>query len=411
MQPAGRIAPQPWMKAPATRAVFDALGATGATARFVGGCVRDALIGRAITDIDIATDAVPDATIAALREAGIKAVPTGLQHGTVTAVADGRPFEVTTLRRDVSTDGRHAEVAFTDDWRADAARRDFTFNALFLDPDGAYYDFFDGVPDLQAGRVRFVGDPAARIAEDYLRIMRFFRFFAHYGQLAPDKAVLSVCRDAAPGLQRLSAERVRDETLKLLAAPDPVAAWSYMQSVGVIACWYPRLTDHRRLARLCSIEEAIGRRDTLRRLAALDSGDAAQGRELAERLRLSNQQRDRLAAMLAPLDGFSVGVSDKALRVFVYRRGRQRVVDQLLLRAAEAGFVDLSRLLPRIEWAENWQIPVLPVTGRDALNCGVPHGTAVGRALAAVEAWWEAHDFAPDREACLARLRALAEVG
>ena len=234
MTPAGRLEPQPWMSAPETRAVVAALSADGAELRFVGGCVRDALADRPVTDFDLATPEPPERVVALLQRAGIKAVPTGIEHGTITAVSGGMPFEVTTLREDVETYGRHAKVAFTDDWVADAARRDFTINALSCSPEGLLYDPFDGLKDLEAGRVRFVGDARARIHEDALRLLRFFRFHAHYGRGAPDLDGLAAASDLAPHLAALSGERVRNELLRLLAAPDPVPVVDIMLARK---CW------------------------------------------------------------------------------------------------------------------------------------------------------------------------------
>ncbi len=222
MTPVRKIPPQDWMRAPETRAVIAALTAEGAEVRFVGGCVRDALAERRVQDIDIATQLPPEAVMRLLDAAGIKAVPTGIQHGTVTAVSGGKPFEITTLRVDVETYGRKAKVAFTDDWTADAARRDFTFNALSCAPDGTLYDPFDGEADLMAGRVRFVGEARARIVEDYLRLLRFFRFQAHFAKQPPDPQALEIAAELAPRLDRLSGERIRGELLRLLQAPDPL---------------------------------------------------------------------------------------------------------------------------------------------------------------------------------------------
>ena len=218
--PVLRIEPPAFLADPALASVMAAVP----EARVVGGAVRDALAGREVTDIDLATPRTPDEVTQALRAAGIRAVPTGLDHGTVTAVAGGRGFEITTLRRDVETDGRHARVAFTDDWRADAARRDFTINALSMTRDGAVFDYFDGVADLRAGRLRFVGDPSSRIAEDYLRILRYFRFFARYASGPADPAALTAIRAGVPGLATLSAERVWSELIGILSAPDPRGA-------------------------------------------------------------------------------------------------------------------------------------------------------------------------------------------
>ncbi|MEE8534186.1 MAG: CCA tRNA nucleotidyltransferase, partial [Alphaproteobacteria bacterium] len=229
------------MKAPATRAVVDALTADSAEVRFVGGCVRDAVAGRKVTDVDIATPDPPETVTRLLEAAGIRVVPTGIAHGTVTAVIRHRHFEITTLRRDVETYGRRAKVAFTDDWTADAARRDFTINALFCDPDGTLYDPFGGIDDLDAGRVRFVGDAVKRIKEDVLRLLRFFRFYAHYGRPPPDAEALAACRAMARALPGLSGERVSAELLRLLAAPDPAAVLALMIEAEVLAFVLPEV--------------------------------------------------------------------------------------------------------------------------------------------------------------------------
>ncbi|MGF1609026.1 MAG: CCA tRNA nucleotidyltransferase, partial [Kiloniellales bacterium] len=285
MKPAARLEPQPWMTASETRAVADALTAEGGEVRFVGGCVRDAVAGRPVKDIDIATADPPERVIALLEAAGLTAVPTGLAHGTVTAVSGGRPFEITTLRVDVETYGRHARVAFTDDWEADAARRDFTFNAMSCGLDGSLYDPFGGREDLTAGRVRFVGEAEARIREDYLRLLRFFRFQAHYGRAAPDPEGLAAARALAPRLESLSGERLRNELLRLLQAPEPVAVCRIMLASGVFAAFLPEARALERLAALIAVEpdgrlpgEELSENeppDALRRLAALLATDAA----------------------------------------------------------------------------------------------------------------------------------------
>jgi len=267
---ARKIAPQPWMIAPPTRAVIGALAKAGIAARFVGGCVRDALLGRPIADIDIATPARPEAVIAALEKARIKAVPTGIEHGTVTAIVDApqrpRHFEITSLRRDVETYGRRARVAFDADWAEDAARRDFTINAIYLDPDGTLHDPVGGLADLEAHRVRFVGEPARRIAEDVLRVLRYYRFEARFGDGDGDEAARAACRDAAPLLAGLSAERVAQELLRLLAVPDPVPALRMMAEDGVLAAILPEATRLDRLQRLIAFEPQP---DPLRRRAQI----------------------------------------------------------------------------------------------------------------------------------------------
>ncbi|HEX9770780.1 MAG TPA: CCA tRNA nucleotidyltransferase [Kiloniellales bacterium] len=411
MEPAGKLEPQPWMTAAATRAVLAALGAAGAQPRFVGGCVRDAVLGRPVTDVDIATTDPPEQVVALIERAGLKAVPTGLAHGTVTAIARGRPFEVTSLRIDVETYGRHAKVAFTDDWQADAARRDLTINALSCTPDGRIFDYFGGLDDLRSGRVRFVGDPRARIREDYLRLLRFFRFHAHYGRGAPDPDGLAAAGELAPEAANLSGERVRAELLRLLAAPDPVPVLTVMAAHGVLGVFLPDARDPTALAALLAIEPDRAAPDAVLRLAALLPPDPAVGRKVAERLRLSRAEQARLVALLEPSEAVRGG-DDKALRAALYRGGAAILADQWRLAWARLG-PDERRarreaLDAALGVAAGWRPRPFPLKGRDATARGVPAGPRVGQLLAAVEAWWVAEDFAPDRAACLAKLEELA---
>ncbi len=398
------------MSAPATIAVMGALMARGACARFVGGCVRDALLGRPVADIDIAVPLPPESVIALLEEAGMRAVPTGIEHGTVTAVVGRAHFEITSLRRDVETDGRHARVAFTDDWEADARRRDFTINAVFCAPDGVLYDPCGGLKDLKAGRVRFVGDPCLRIREDVLRILRFFRFHAWYGKAA-DAAALAACREAAPALAGLAAERVWHELGRLLLAPDPLPALMLMRENGVLPHVLPEARDLARLGALVRVEEEAGESDALRRLAAVlgaGGGDVAkEAAAVAERLKLSNAERGRLGALAAPPLALAAGSDRRAWRRALYVLGRDHFADLVFLEwagtPAEASFAGMLAL------AQEWTIPALPLTGRDVLGLGVPAGKRVGELLAQVEAWWIEGDFAAGRDACLAKLKELAE--
>jgi poly(A) polymerase len=392
--PAARIPPQPWMTAAETRAVLAALRGEG---RFVGGCVRDALMGRAVGDIDIATPLTPEEVTRRLTAAAIKVVPTGLAHGTVTAVVAGRPFEITTLRRDVETDGRHARVAFTDDWAEDAKRRDFTMNALFLDADGAVFDPVSGLADLHARRVRFVGDPMMRIREDVLRILRFYRFHAHYGAAEADPAARAACRALAHLLPNLSRERVAAELMKLLAAPDPVPALRLMKEDGVLAAILPEARPLDHLAALIPLEPAP---DPIRRLAALMDGGAE---EVAERLRLSTADRERLVILArapAPID---LAADEHAQHRALYRLGADRYRDLVLLGAAESGDADRAHTL--LARADRWPVPKFPLRGADVTKAGVPAGPAVGRLLSAIEAWWQEGDFGADRAQCLAELK------
>ena len=406
MDPNGRLDVQPWMRDLRTQRVLDALARDGITARFVGGCVRDALSGRVVGDVDLAVDRPPDEAARALTRARIKVIPTGIKHGTITAVSGGRPYEITTLRRDVETDGRHAVVAFTDDWRADAARRDFTINAMFCDAAGNLWDFFDGRDDLAAGRVRFVGDPATRIDEDVLRILRFFRFHAWFGRPPFDAAGLAACRAAADRLRSLSAERVRKELLKLLEAPDPAATVETMAAIGLFAHWLPEYGGVDLLRLVVANEQAVSAADGLRRLAAIigPTGDAT---VIGKRLRLSTQESLRLTVMLAKEPAIDIASGPAVMRRQIYHLGTALYVDRLMRRpdARDSGWMEAHRL------ATTWTPPELPVSGGDVLKAGLPAGRRVGGLIAAVETWWIDHDFAPDRAACLAELRRRIDLG
>jgi poly(A) polymerase len=404
----GRLPAEGWLVEPDTIRLVEALRAGGGAMRFVGGCVRDTILGgRAVEDIDVATPDPPDVVMRRLAAAGLRGLPTGIAHGTVTALSGARRFEVTTLRRDVETDGRHARVAFTDDWREDAARRDFTMNAMSADPDGLVHDYFGGREDLAAGCVRFVGDPAARIAEDRLRLLRFWRFHARFGRGAPRAEERAACRAAAPGLSLLSGERVRDEMLKLLAAADPAPSVADMAQDGILAAALGAGPfDVGAIAPLARLEPD-GRAHAALRLAALLPAGSPRARalEIARRLRLSSAQRDRILATLAPAPGGGAGASPRALRLAIHRDGAQAVRDRVLLAAARANPVaDASAALATIA---AWEHPRLPVAGEDVLALGYAAGREVGRLLGAVEEWWAARDFAPDRAACLAELRRL----
>jgi poly(A) polymerase len=398
-----RIDPQPWMVEPATLAVLRALATGGAEARFVGGSVRDALLGQHIGDIDIATSAPPERVIELLEKARIKVVPTGLDHGTVTAIVPPRHFEITTLRRDVETYGRRARVVFDADWAADAARRDFTINAMFLDPDGTIHDPVGGLPDLRARRIRFVGDAATRIAEDVLRLLRYYRFEARFGTGSGDAQARAACRAAAHLLPTLSGERVQQELIKLLETPDPLAGLQMMQDDGVLAVAVPEARHLDRLRRLMSIEGAA---DPLLRLAALIEVDGEGAVALAERLRFSNVWRDRLHDLSPPRPIDPQG-NVQTQRHALYRLGVERYRDIVVLIATEGG-MSRNRLTELLDLARGWTPPAFPLAGRDVIALGIPAGERVGRLLSAVHDWWEEGDFTADRAQCLERLRDIA---
>ncbi|WP_439476181.1 CCA tRNA nucleotidyltransferase [Brevundimonas sp.] len=391
-----RLNDQPWLTAPATRAVMAALEAAGGPgcARFVGGCVRNALIGAPVADIDLATTLKPEETDRAIRAAGLKAVPTGIAHGTVTAVSERQPFEITTLRRDVSTDGRNATVAFTDDWAEDAARRDFRLNALYADGEGRVFDpTGEGMADAAAGRIVFVGDPGTRIREDFLRILRFFRFFASYGRGEPDGAALEACRALAPGMQRLSSERVSKELMTLLAAPDPRVAMAAMTDAGVLAQILPEASNGPLFEAAVQLSA-----DPVIRLMTLFPTDERLVREASTRLRFPNATRDRLAAAAVAAPGVSLAMSDPEVRAAVYRHGGRAVTDVLHRCWAEnpAGADGARRLLAL---AESWKRPSMPVGGRELARLGVEPGPETGRLLKAFEDGWIADDFPSDGHA------------
>ena len=399
-----RIEPQPWMTDLITLSVLEALSAGGAQARFVGGSVRDALLGRQIGDIDIATPATPERVIELLEKRGIKVVPTGLAHGTVTAIAGTPPrhFEITTLRRDVETYGRRARVAFDADWAADAARRDFTINAIFLDPDGTVHDPVGGLADLRAHRVRFVGDPATRIAEDVLRILRYYRFEARFGTGLGDPPARAACRALAHLLPNLSAERVAQELVKLLETSYPISALRMMLEDGVLSVILPEARRLDRLRHMIAIEPEP---DPLRRLAALIEVDGPGAVALAERLHFSNAWRDRLHG-LAPPWAIDPPADMAAQRRALYRLGAERYRDVALLLAAE-GAMSRDRFGELLALARDWTPPAFPLAGRDVTALGIAAGPEVGRLLGAVHDWWEAGDFTADRAACLLYLQGL----
>lgn len=372
----------PWRAREGLARLCEVLGASEGKVRFVGGAVRDTLLGIDAADIDLATTHSPERVIALLKGSAIKAVPTGLAHGTVTAVLPGGPVEVTTLRCDVATDGRHATVAFTDDWREDAARRDFTMNALYADPGtGRIFDYFGGLDDLGARRVRFIGDPLKRIAEDHLRILRFFRFHARFGD-EPDDAGLQACIERANDLMALSRERIAAEILRLLVAVHAVRVVRLMIDHGIFAPVLPEIASPDRLARLASREAAAGiTPDPIRRLAALLPADPAAAEDVGARLKLSNADRKRLVAA-------TTTAGDERVEVIGYRLGKVLAIDRLLL--SERPEAEAASLV-------DWQTPVLPIGGGALVDRGVRKGPEVARLLRVIEEQWIAEGF-PDAQ-------------
>lgn len=409
------LAAADWLSCSAAQAVFRAIEAGGHGARAVGGSVRNSLMGRAVRDVDIATTALPDEVTRLATAAGLKAVPTGIDHGTVTVVSAGIPYEVTTLRRDVETFGRKARIAFTGDWLADAGRRDFTINALYCAADGTVHDPLGGYDDLVARRVRFIGDARERIREDFLRILRFFRFTAEYAHGDPDAGGLAACIAERGGLALLSAERIRAELIKLLSAPAAFAAVRAMTEGGITALLVVETPDLALLHRLIEVEAALGlAADPVLRLAALAVRERDDAERLRERLRLSSAESDELMGLCghAMEDiAYDAATPEAAARARLYRLGEAMWSKRGLMAwahsATEPG--DPARR-HRLELPRRWPVPRLPVRGSDVVGHGVEPGPAVGRVLAALETWWIGADFPCEPalvEAALARAVAM----
>jgi poly(A) polymerase len=393
----------PWLTAPATRAVMDALSPGDSDqARFVGGCVRDALRGEAVGDIDVATVLRPEAAMQALAAAGVRTEPTGIDHGTITAIANSQPIEVTSLRRDVETDGRRAVIAYTEDWAEDAARRDFTMNAVYARRDGALFDPFGGIEHARAGQVIFIGDPLERIAEDYLRILRFYRFAAWMGG-ALDPAGRTACEAQAHTLSRLSVERVWKELKKLLGAPDPGPVVEAMHIGHVLGVIWPGTLDFKLFLSLINADRGKVRpADALVRIAALagQDGDAVAG--ICARMKASRAETARLAAMSGPAPvragAVRAGMAPRDIGHALYVLGPKTVADRLRLDEARTGD-DAS---PALAHAAQWTRPRFPVTGHDLIAAGAAPGPDLGARLDALEEAWIASGFTLTRDALLA---------
>ncbi|HVE05057.1 MAG TPA: CCA tRNA nucleotidyltransferase [Rhizomicrobium sp.] len=397
-----------WLTDAKTRAVLDALGPDS---RFVGGAVRNALLGCEVSDIDIATPLLPDVVAKRLTAAGLGAVPTGVEHGTITAIASGTPFEVTTLRRDVATDGRRAVVAYTTDWKEDAARRDFTMNALYATADGEVIDLVGGVADLNAGRVHFVGDATTRIREDYLRILRLFRFHAWYGKGEIDAEALRAAAAEKAGLAQLSGERVQKELLRLLEAENPAPVLRTMAAAGILSVLLPGALSITRLEHLAAIDaEAFFTPDPLLRLAALLPNDVSVADAVAAKLKLSNTQALRVADIAGAKEKIVSYLSVKEVRKLLYRIDTGPFKDRVFLKWA-----DDAKNSNAVQWrmllavADAWERPRFPLSGREVMLAGVPEGPLVGKILAEVEDWWVDADFTEDEFSLAERLKAVVQ--
>lgn len=382
-----------WLREPGLQQIFAAIASAGGEARVAGGAVRNALLKVPVADVDVAVTLPPQRVMEICKAAGMGVHPTGIDHGTVTVVAQHQPYEVTTLRHDVETDGRRARVAFHDDWERDATRRDFTMNALYCDARGKIYDFTNGYRDILRNRIIFVGSPAKRIEEDYLRILRFFRFHARFGKGAPDKAGLAACKRHRQGLDGLSAERIRQEMMKLIAAPGAVATLKIMARDGILGHILPYTEQWRVLGRLPP--------DPVLRLAVL----AAQPIGLKERLRLSNHEARRIEALASAMLPSPV-LRPREQRVVLYQMGAEAWRDAVHLAWARTGVPLTDAKWKRLlRLPDRWPIPAMPVNGRDLIAGGMKAGLELGETLRWLEDWWIASDFKPDRDALLKRIQ------
>jgi poly(A) polymerase len=381
--------------------LLEVLNANGEEARVVGGAVRNLLYGLPLAEIDLATTAEPEVLISRVTAAGFKAVPTGVEHGTVTVVADGKPFEVTTLREDVETDGRHAVVRFGRDWASDAARRDFTINALSLSVDGVVYDYCNGLTDIERRHVRFIGDADRRIAEDYLRALRFFRFFAAYDEGEPDRAGLVACARARDRLGQLSRERIRAEIMKLLVAKRAPEAMIAMADVGIFDRVFGNAADSMVLSRLAEIEVSNEiAPDAIRRLAAIAVRVADDAVRLRESLRLTNAEYRRLASMADHWWRLNPEVGDASARETLYRIGADEYFDRALIGFAHSGASSADEGWGALlSLPQRWTPPKFPLSAKDFMDRGIEKGPALGAALAKAEDAWIAAGFPEDPKA------------
>lgn len=404
-----------WLRADRLQALFSALNREGGEARVVGGAVRNTLLGTTVSDVDLATTHLPQETVRLAKEAGFKPVPTGIEHGTVTVVVKGQPFEVTTLRKDVETDGRRAKVAFGTDWQTDAERRDFTINALYAKADGTVVDYVGGLDDIETHTLRFIGDAEARIREDYLRILRFFRFFAWYGSGRPEADGLRASARLKDGLQQLSAERVWAELKKLLCAPDPSRALLWMRQAGVLTLVLPESEKWGidAIHGLVRAESDLGWEvDFLLRLESIVPPDAVRMEAMGKRLKMSNAERARMEAW-ARADAIKPELSEHALKTLIYRGSKQAVADRIRLAyaaarneaaASDEAMIRAGAYARLLEFAQAHEAPVFPVTGGDLLQLGVKKGPGLGKMLRSLETIWIDSGFNLDRATLLDKL-------
>ena len=414
MKSVGKIPPQDWLNAESSMLVMEVLMSQGGTARFVGGCVRDTIAGRPISDIDIATTEFPHTVMSLLSKAGSKIVPMGESHGSVLAVVAGTPFHITTLRSDIETYGRHDKVSFVDNWEEDAKRRDFTLNAMYVDPDGTLYDPWGGRDDIKAGRVRFIGKAQERIKEDYLRILRFFRFQAYFGSQPPDQEALLACKAASPCLDSLSGERVWYELRRLLVADNPLAVVELMWHSNIWTNLFPQLELSNQTMQDLNdlIHLEINLKSTpnpLRRLARLVEGNVAVAREMSKRLRYSRASRQRLLELTRIIRD-PPNIDERKIRSkLLYEAGVDLFQDIVLLLGAQQVYVDSSQAPQwsqnHLDYAHHWPHPSLPVRGRDIIALGIKPGPQVSQILDDFRQWWYENGCEPTYEKSLAWLK------
>lgn len=403
-----------WLKSEALQKVFDALESHGGEVRVNGGAVRNSIMEMPVSDVDLSTTLVPDEIIKALKAAGIKSVPTGIDHGTVMAVSNGIGYEVTTLREDIETFGRKAKVRFGTDWQCDAARRDLTMNALYCDRDGRLYDPLGGLEDAKNCNVRFIGEADERITEDYLRILRFFRFFAWYGKGRPDAKGLKACARLKDGLEQISAERIWAELKKMLLAPDPGRAFLWMRTSGVLNIVLPESQKWGidLLAPLLQLEQKQRwEPDSLLRIETMMRPEAANVIGFCKRLKLSARESKRLMAWAGTQIG-ELPKDEAALDQLLYRDGSSGICDALKLRLAGLDETDdeqAKKLAAFIPHCQKWKRPVFPVKGEDLIKVGMKSSVEIGNALKRLEVLWIKSDFALKKDALLKKLPDFSE--
>lgn len=394
MKPAGKLPPQDWITFPETVRVMNAIMAGGKLARFVGGCVRDAILGRDIADVDIATAEPPTRVVRLLKDAGIQVIPFGLDHGSVLAVQPNMTYHITTLRADLETYGRHARVDFIDDWQEDAIRRDFTMNALYADLDGTFYDPAGGVEDIMAGRVRFIGDPLERIHEDYLRVLRFFRFQAYYGLEPPTEEHLAACQQAASHLRQLSGERVWYELKRLLLSDNPVPALKSMEKYGILSVLFSHPVQTTAIEDLVKLEHMHNTpKCAIRRLACLLGDNLEAARNIRQDLPLSTHELSHLVKLIHLIhEKIDLSIEYQNYKL-LYEQGPETYLDYILL---SEKFIEQGQ-----QYLNGWTSPVLPIGGHDLLARGLVSGPNVGLIIKEVTEWWLRQACKPNHDQCL----------